>query len=86
MLYSYLQELNDAINMSTNKPSKCIIFQRKDIRIGELVPSRDLDWEEAIKNAESAPCIPVTANDGLFIIYTSGTTSKFYIYIKYNNY
>lgn len=45
--------------------------------IAELDPERDMDWEEAIKNAESAPCIPVEANDPLYILYTSGTTGKF---------
>ncbi|KAG5878921.1 hypothetical protein JTB14_016793 [Gonioctena quinquepunctata] len=43
-----------------------IIFQRKGIEIAELDPMRDVDWEESIKNVESAPCIAVHA---LYILY-----------------
>lgn len=74
MIYSYITELNEAIALSLHKPSKCIIFQRKGVDIAELDPERDMDWEESIKNSESAPCIPVDANDPLYILYTSGTT------------
>ncbi|KAG5895128.1 hypothetical protein JTB14_008563 [Gonioctena quinquepunctata] len=73
---NYIQELNEAITLSTHKPSKCIIFQRKGIEIAELDPVRDMDWEESIKNVESAPCVPVDANDTLYILYTSGTTGE----------
>ncbi|CAG9859590.1 unnamed protein product [Phyllotreta striolata] len=73
---NYITELNEAISLSLHKPSKCIIYQRKGVDIAELDPSRDMDWEESIKNAESAPCIPVEANDPLYILYTSGTTGE----------
>ncbi|XP_074032987.1 acyl-CoA synthetase short-chain family member 3, mitochondrial isoform X3 [Leptinotarsa decemlineata] len=73
---NYIHELNEAIALSSHKPSKCIIFQRKGIEIAELDPVRDMDWEESIKNVESAPCVPVDANDPLYIIYTSGTTGE----------
>ncbi|CAH1156104.1 unnamed protein product [Phaedon cochleariae] len=75
-IVNYIDELNEAIDLSTHKPSKCIIFQRKGVEIGELDPVRDMDWEESIKNAESAPCIPVDSNDLLYILYTSGTTGE----------
>ncbi|KAJ8920310.1 hypothetical protein NQ315_011972, partial [Exocentrus adspersus] len=75
-IVDYIYELNEALTLSTHKPSKCIIYQRKGVSIGDLDPQRDMDWEEAIKNAESAPCIPVDANDPLYIIYTSGTTGE----------
>lgn len=74
--FSYIDELNEAISLSNHKPSKCIIFQRKGIEIAELDPQRDMDWEEALKNVESAPCVSVEANEPLYILYTSGTTGK----------
>ncbi|KAJ8981661.1 hypothetical protein NQ317_017281 [Molorchus minor] len=73
---NYVDELNEAIALANHKPSKCIVYQRKGIIIADLDPVRDMDWEEAIKNVECAPCIPVEANDPLYILYTSGTTGE----------
>ncbi|XP_030756892.1 acyl-CoA synthetase short-chain family member 3, mitochondrial isoform X3 [Sitophilus oryzae] len=73
---SYMGELNQAIDMSLHKPQKCIIYQRKAVYSADLDPERDIDWEEAIKNVESVPCVPVESNDPLYILYTSGTTGE----------
>lgn len=56
------------------KPDKCIIFQRRNVLISELDPLIDICWEEAL--AEPVECVPVEANDPLYILYTSGTTDK----------
>ncbi|XP_060529116.1 acyl-CoA synthetase short-chain family member 3, mitochondrial [Cylas formicarius] len=72
----YVAEMNEAIDMSLYKPKKCVIFQRKNIHISELDPERDVDWEESVKNVQSAPCTPVESNDPLYILYTSGTTGE----------
>jgi propionyl-CoA synthetase len=70
----YLDILHEAIDMSNWKPDKCIIFQRKNILVSELDPLLDLCWDETL--AEPVECVPVEANDPLYILYTSGTTDK----------
>jgi propionyl-CoA synthetase len=44
--------------------------------MAELLPTRDLDWQQAMQNAEAVDCVPVAANDPLYILYTSGTTGQ----------
>ena len=41
----------------------------------EMLPRRDLDWDEIMADAAPAGCVPVAATD-LYILYTSGTTGQ----------
>lgn len=50
-----------------------IIFLR-----AELIKGRDFDWDELMNNASMADPIPVPSNHPLYVLYTSGTTGKFY--------
>ncbi len=67
--------LNRAIELSHHKPEGCIIFQR-EVQKADLIPERDYDWNEVMKNAEPVGCTPVKSTDPLYILYTSGTTGK----------
>lgn len=69
----YKPLLDEAINMSVNKPEKCIIFQRP-MQKADMIEGRDIDWQEAVESAAPQDCVPVAATDPLYILYTSGTT------------
>ncbi len=71
----YKPLLNEAINISKNKPESCIVYQRPQ-KQAILVPGRDTDWEAATKSAAPVECVPVAATDPLYILYTSGTTGQ----------
>ena len=74
-IVDYKPLLDDAIDLATHKPQKCIIVQRA-ARQAELVAGRDLDWKEQMQAATPHDCVPVAATDPLYILYTSGTTGE----------
>jgi propionyl-CoA synthetase len=71
----YKPLLDAAIEMARHKPEKCVILHRP-MQDAEMVEGRDLDWEEAMAGAQPVGCVPVDANDPLYILYTSGTTGQ----------
>jgi propionyl-CoA synthetase len=72
-IIEYKPLLDQAIELSAHKPSKCIIYQRPQAA-ASLIDGCDVDWVEAANAAEPADCVPVLATDPLYILYTSGTT------------
>ncbi|MFZ2196365.1 MAG: AMP-binding protein, partial [Thermodesulfovibrionales bacterium] len=74
-LIEYKPMLDKAIELATHKPQNCVILLRPQVK-AELMPGRDLDWEELMRSASPADCVPVKATDPLYILYTSGTTGK----------
>ncbi len=71
----YKPLLDKAIDLSNHKPDRCVIHQRPQVK-ADLVSGRDLEWDEALKDASPAGCITVEATDPLYILYTSGTTGR----------
>lgn len=63
--------MDEALCQSAHQPNKCIIYQRRRVLECVLEPERDISWEEALE-AEPVPCVPVEANEPLYILYTSG--------------
>ena len=69
----YKPLLDEAIELATHHPKHVLLLQRPQVHAA-LVPGRDLDWLDTCQNTEPVECVPVSATDPLYILYTSGTT------------
>nr|WP_319486247.1 propionyl-CoA synthetase [uncultured Cohaesibacter sp.] len=78
-IVAYKPLLDEAIELATHKPEKCIVFQRKEL-VCDLTAGRDINYHAAIvdeiERKRVVDCVPVMATDPLYILYTSGTTGQ----------
>jgi propionyl-CoA synthetase len=72
---AYKPLLDRAIELARHKLEHCLVYQRS-MHKADLMPGRDLDWDETMAAATPHECVPVAATDPLYILYTSGTTGK----------
>jgi len=71
----YKPILDSAIEMSGMEPAKVIVHQRSGLEQAELkAGGRDVSWEDALATTRLHDCVPVEANEAMYILYTSGTT------------
>ncbi|KAL8710850.1 MAG: hypothetical protein Q9220_004653 [cf. Caloplaca sp. 1 TL-2023] len=76
---SYKPFVQEAIQLSSHKPKKVLIWQREELQWSPIDQQRgEWHWQELMENARQrglkAEAVPVNSDDGLYIIYTSGTT------------
>jgi propionyl-CoA synthetase len=71
----YKPLLDEALSLASHRVGRCVVLQRPQAS-AELTAGRDLDWSDAVRRAQPAPCASVAATDPLYILYTSGTTGK----------
>ncbi|KAL5371272.1 hypothetical protein DPSP01_014384 [Paraphaeosphaeria sporulosa] len=75
----YKKIIEEAMERSTFKPYKTIIWQRDELRWDPVLKENgQRNWQRLVKSARNrglkADAVPVKSEDGLYIIYTSGTT------------
>lgn len=76
---NYQPLVREAVEKSSWKPEKTIIWQRQKLRWDPIKPELgEMHWDKLVRSAQKrglrAACTPVGSNAPVYIIYTSGTT------------
>lgn len=74
---AYKPFIEGALEKSSFKPEKVIVWQREQLRWDPVVQDKgERDWQSLVDNAKKrnlkADAVPVKSDDGVYIIYTSG--------------
>ena len=73
----YKSFIEGALQKSSFKPEKVIIWQRDELRWDPVTKEKgERNWQRLIKSVKNrglkADAVPVKSSDGIYIIYTSG--------------
>lgn len=71
----YKPLIDRALQRASHQPRHVLVQQRPQAKAA-LQPGRDLDWQQALVNAQPVAPVELSATDPLYIMYTSGTTGK----------
>jgi len=71
----YLPLLEEALEIAGAPELPRILVSRPQLPIEDL-PGGALLWDAAMETAQAVDCVPVSATDPLYILYTSGTTGE----------
>lgn len=74
---NYKPFIKGAVEKSSFKPEKVVIWQREEMRWDPVLKENgERNWQKLVRSAKDrgikADCVPVKSNDGVYIIYTSG--------------
>jgi propionyl-CoA synthetase len=74
--------VDEAVQISSHKPSSVVVFQREQClaKLHSTSP-KDYDWKNltekvAREGKDKVPCQEMKSTDVLYLLYTSGTTGK----------
>lgn len=70
----YIPLVEKALELSSHKPHKVLIYNRPNMEKVSMSPDLSLDWEEEMATACPHDCVSVPAHHPLYVLYTSGTT------------